>query len=293
VTGKAPVNQFIHNKALTNASFKDVVSPNVDTIYTQVWYDLSEEPIIYVLPETGRFCKVQVLDAWTNTPTVLDQAGTYAITLLSWEGELPEGVTRIDVPTALAWSITRTVLSDEDDLANVRAIQAGNGVKYPKPSKHLLMLYEKKRHSVKDYLHKVTHYIQVYCVENNIHTVVIGDIKGIRRENDLGAVTNQKLHALPYNRIYQMPEYKLSMKGIRLIRQEESWTSQCSPLSDDVSETYARKSNRKKRGLYKDGVKIRNADAVGAYNTLRKERGMAGNFPTEKLSNPEVVKVAV
>ena len=171
--------------------------------------------------------------------------------------------------------------------------QAGNGVKYPKPSKHLLMLYEKKRHSVKDYLHKVTHYIQVYCVENNIHTVVIGDIKGIRRENDLGAVTNQKLHALPYNRIYQMLEYKLSMKGIRLIRQEESWTSQCSPLSDDVSETYARKSNRKKRGLYKDGVKIWNADAVGAYNTLRKERGMAGDFPTEKLSNPEVVKVAV
>ena len=77
-----------------------------------------------MLPEAGRFCKVQVLDAWTNTPAVLDQAGTYAITLSSWEGELPEGVTRIDVPTALAWSITRTVLSGEDDLPNVRAIQA-------------------------------------------------------------------------------------------------------------------------------------------------------------------------
>ncbi len=124
ITGKSPVNQFIHNKALATASYRDVVSPNVDTIYTQVWYDLSEEPIIYVLPEAGRFCKVQVLDAWTNTPAVLDQAGTYAITLSSWEGELPDGVTRVDVPTALAWSITRTVLSGEDDLPNVRAIQA-------------------------------------------------------------------------------------------------------------------------------------------------------------------------
>lgn len=124
VTGKSPVNQFIHSKALVNASFRTVVSPNVDTIYTQVWYDLSAEPMVYVLPDAGRFCKVQVLDAWTNTPAVLDHAGTYAITLSSWEGELPEGVARIDVPTAMAWSITRTVLSGEEDLPNVRAIQA-------------------------------------------------------------------------------------------------------------------------------------------------------------------------
>ena len=81
VTGKAPVNQFIHGVALANAQFKNVVTPNVDTIYSQVWYDLSEEPIVYVLPETDRFCKVQVLDAWTNTAAVLDKAGTYAHTV--------------------------------------------------------------------------------------------------------------------------------------------------------------------------------------------------------------------
>lgn len=124
VTGKAPVNQFIHGVALANAQFKNVVTPNVDTIYSQVWYDLSEEPLVYVLPETDRFCKVQVLDAWTNTAAVLDKAGTYVITLSTWEGELPEGVTRVDVPTSMAWSITRTVLSGEEDLPNVYAIQA-------------------------------------------------------------------------------------------------------------------------------------------------------------------------
>lgn len=124
VTGKAPINQFMHGKALANAQFRNVVTPNVDTVYSQVWYDLSEEPTIYVLPETDRFCKVQVLDAWTNTPAILDKAGVYAITLSSWEGELPKDVTRIDVPTSMAWSITRTVLSGEDDLPNVHAIQA-------------------------------------------------------------------------------------------------------------------------------------------------------------------------
>ena len=56
VPGKAPVNQFMHGVALANAQFKNVVSPNVDTIYSQVWYDLSEEPMVYVLPETDRFC---------------------------------------------------------------------------------------------------------------------------------------------------------------------------------------------------------------------------------------------
>ena len=125
VPGKAPVNQFMHGVALANAQFKNVVSPNVDTIYSQVWYDLSEEPMVYVLPETDRFCKVQVLDAWTNTAAVLDRAGAYAITRANWSGDLPEDVTRIDVPTAMAWSITRTVLSGEADLPNVYAIQAG------------------------------------------------------------------------------------------------------------------------------------------------------------------------
>ena len=37
VPGKAPVNQFMHGVALANAQFKNVVTPNVDTIYTQVW----------------------------------------------------------------------------------------------------------------------------------------------------------------------------------------------------------------------------------------------------------------
>lgn len=124
VPGKAPVNQFMHGIALANAQFKNVVTPNVDTIYSQVWYDLSEEPIVYVLPETDRFCKVQVLDAWTNTVAVLDRAGAYAITRSTWNGDLPEDVTRIDVPTDMAWSITRTVLSGEADLPNVYAIQA-------------------------------------------------------------------------------------------------------------------------------------------------------------------------
>ena len=123
VTGRAPVNQINHAKKLADASFRTVVTPNVDTLYSQAWLDIGAEPVIYVLPEAGRFCNVQLLDAWTNTAAVLDKAGAYAIALPSWEGELPEGVTRVDVPTATVWTIARIVLSGNEDLPNVYAIQ--------------------------------------------------------------------------------------------------------------------------------------------------------------------------
>lgn len=120
---RAPVNQFIHARKLLDASSRLVVSPNVDTIYTQAWLDVGAEPQIYVVPETERFFNVQVLDAWTNTAAVLENAGVYAITYSGWEGTLPEGVQRIDVPTRTVWTIARIVCSGEDDFPNVAAIQ--------------------------------------------------------------------------------------------------------------------------------------------------------------------------
>jgi hypothetical protein len=81
IKGKAPVNQLMHGEKLADASFKTIVTPNVDTVYSSAWYDLSDEPMVYVFPETDRFCNVQVFDAWTNTVTVFDKAGDYAIAL--------------------------------------------------------------------------------------------------------------------------------------------------------------------------------------------------------------------
>ena len=123
VTGRAPVNQLIHAQKLADAQSKLVVTPNVDTIYTQAWLDLSNAPMVYVMPKADRFFNVQVLDAWTNTTTVLEKAGTYAFTSSGWKGDLPDGVTRVDVPTSMVWLIARVVLSGQEDLPNVYDIQ--------------------------------------------------------------------------------------------------------------------------------------------------------------------------
>ena len=120
---RAPINQFIHAEKLADAASRAVVTPNVDTIYTQAFLDVGSEPMLYGVPQTDRFFNVQVLDAWTNTAAVLEAPGLYAITRSDWQGELPEGVQRINVPTTRVWTIARIVLSGQEDLPNVRAIQ--------------------------------------------------------------------------------------------------------------------------------------------------------------------------
>ena len=128
----------------------------------------------------------------------------------------------------------------------------------------MLKVYKKKRNSIHDYLHKVTRAVVDYCKANDIHTVIIGDITNIRRNKNLGKVTNQKLHALPYAKIYGMLEYKLAMHGITLVKQTEEYSSQCSPHAPQVTKEYAKKCNRTNRGLYKDQLSVYNADALGA-----------------------------
>ena len=174
--------------------------------------------------------------------------------------------------------------------------QAKKGVKYPKSSKQIRRLHNRKNNTVKDYLHKTTRYLVNYCKEQELSKVVIGDIKNIRKNRNLGAVTNQKLHGLPYEKIYGMLEYKFAMEGIELIRWNEAYTSQCSPYAPEVSKKYAEKKNRRRRGLYKEGETIFNADAVGAYNILKKyqmQYGKIRKMPVSGLSQIQVQKVAV
>lgn len=172
--------------------------------------------------------------------------------------------------------------------------QSRKGVKYPKSSKHIQKLYERKNNAILDYLHKVTRYVVNYCIVNGIHTVIIGDITNIRKDNDLGNITNQKLHALPFKKIYKMLKYKLKLVGIHLIKQNEAYSSQTSPLADKVCKQNADKKKRICRGLYVDGNNVWNADCVGAYNILRLYlKNNATGLNPYGIKTPYIVKVAV
>ena len=76
-TRTMPENTLVHARTLATADDKSVVTLNVDTLYTQIMLDVSDEPIILTLPETDRFMEMQVMDAWPiQRPFLTKQAFT-------------------------------------------------------------------------------------------------------------------------------------------------------------------------------------------------------------------------
>lgn len=128
----APVNQFVNVRAFPDASFKDVVRANVDTLYSSAFLDLTAEPVVLTVPDThGRYFLLPMLDAWTNifaSPgkrTTGTKAGNYAVTGPGWTGKLPKGVTELKAPTNMVWIIGRTQTNGPADYPAVHKIQDG------------------------------------------------------------------------------------------------------------------------------------------------------------------------
>src|SRR6266446_2026197 len=51
--GRAPRNQFAHVRTLPDPSYTDVVMPNLNTLYSAAWLDLSAEPVVLHIPDLG------------------------------------------------------------------------------------------------------------------------------------------------------------------------------------------------------------------------------------------------
>jgi putative transposase len=265
----------------------------------QIFKDIDTVKQIKIYPPENNKCNIIIIYEIPDI-TPLPDNGNY----LSIDLGLHNLMTCYDSTDGSSLIVGRKYLSIcnyyNKEIARVQSewslIQFKKGVKHPKSSKHISKLHIKKNNSINDYLHKTTRYIADYCKCRNINTVVIGDITNIRKDNNLGHLTNQKLHSLPFNKIYTMLQYKLALYGITLNKQSEAYSSQTSPLSSNVSKKTANKSNRKKRGLYVDGDYAWNADVVGAFNILRlylSKNNIKKALDSYCISTPKVIKVAV
>jgi hypothetical protein len=127
----APVGQFANLRTYPDASFRAVTAPNADTLYSAAWLDLSAEPMVLRLPDMGdRYYLMPMLSGWTE---VFASPGTrtsgtgpqqYLITGPGWQGEVPEGLTRVEAPTSTVWILGRTYCSGTpEDYAAVHALQ--------------------------------------------------------------------------------------------------------------------------------------------------------------------------
>jgi len=128
--GRGPVNSISCARELINASFTDVVTPNADTLYCTIQFDLTNEPVVVVIPPiSDRYSTFQFIDAYTNNYAYLGQratkgtGGTYLVAGPDWNGHVPEGMTTIWTPTNLAWLINRIGVEGPADVPNVNAIQ--------------------------------------------------------------------------------------------------------------------------------------------------------------------------
>jgi len=170
--------------------------------------------------------------------------------------------------------------------------QAAAGTKYPKDTRRIRQLYTKRNKQVNHLLHAATKQIIKIASDEGVSRIIIGDLCHIRDNNNIGRKNNQKFHKWPFKRIIDLITYKAEDKGIKVEKQDESYSSQCSPYAKEVTKEAARKENRKYRGLYIIEGKAFNADCVGAYNILKKYLCRIGkpNPAVVGLDNPEAYR---
>jgi hypothetical protein len=140
--GHGPMNMFANVPEYPPANMKLVVRLNFDTLYSVTWLDITKEPVIVSVPDTGgRYYLLQMLDMWTDVfasigwRTTGTQAATYLVVPPGWrpdlrdrlieELKLPKDTQRIDASTPYVWVIGRTRTDGPKDYDAVHKIQAG------------------------------------------------------------------------------------------------------------------------------------------------------------------------
>ena len=128
----APMNTFANIPAYPTADMRAVVRPNFDTLYSSGWLDLTKEPVVASVPDTGgRYYLFPMLDMWTDVfaspgwRTTGTQAANFLVTPPGWTGSVPEGMQQIKAPTPYVWIIGRTKTDGPPDYDAVHKIQAG------------------------------------------------------------------------------------------------------------------------------------------------------------------------
>jgi IS605 OrfB family transposase len=135
-----------------------------------------------------------------------------------------------------------------------------------------------RHQKVDNYLHHASRQIINLLTAKQIGTLVIGKNAQWKTEIDLGKQTNQNFVSIPHARLIEMLEYKARWVGIKVIVQEESYTSRANFLGLDPIPVYGKidknpvfTGKRIKRGLYKTSVgQLINSDVNASYNILRK-----------------------
>ncbi|GAA4821360.1 DUF1254 domain-containing protein [Tomitella cavernea] len=129
-TERAPLGRFFHSRALATPAIDSLTRPNADTLYTQAYLDLGDEPYLLHKPAAQRYLAIQPFDGYSNNPSILgtgglggDDEAVYAFTGPRFAGALPEGVLPVPMPTDFVWLLARVRCHGPDDTAEPHRLQ--------------------------------------------------------------------------------------------------------------------------------------------------------------------------
>lgn len=168
---------------------------------------------------------------------------------------------------------------------NQEILKKGKGFNL-KPTKQIQQLWSRRNNKINSEIHSISNFIINSTIHHKIDTIVIGYNPDWKRNINLSKVNNQNFVQIPFVKIIEHLKYKAQKYGIKILIQEESYTSKTSFFDleevkkPDNSQTY--KGKRTHRGLFKTSTgKLINADINGSLNIFRKA-----------LNSQKVTKVA-
>jgi putative transposase len=129
-----------------------------------------------------------------------------------------------------------------------------------------------RSNQMKDVEHKQSRALISILEAERVQRLVIGDVRDIRQELDVGPTTNQKLHQWSCGSVRHRLTYKAERVGMHVALQEESYTSRTCPMCD-----HRRKRSPDGRVFTCANKTCRwrgHRDAVGACNIRRKYLGL-------------------
>jgi len=138
---------------------------------------------------------------------------------------------------------------------------------------------------VRDILHKQTTKLVSALHQGGVQTVVIGDVRDIRKDLDYGTKANQKMHQWLHGKTRWMVSYKAERLGMEIVLQDEAYTSQTCPACGNRHKPSGREYRCQCGFVY-------HRDGVGAYNIRAKYLGNFGSAVVGPMACPIGVRYA-
>ncbi len=119
ITPVAPINHLSMLVDYIKPEERGVVTPNQDVVYGQGFADLSQDAVVFQMPDfKDRYWVFHCMDAYTDvfaapSSRIRSKSGFYLLVGPEWKGKVPEGIVQvITAPTNLVWYLPRVFMND-------------------------------------------------------------------------------------------------------------------------------------------------------------------------------------